>query len=355
MADIMRAYKVDKDKIIAGGISQGGNGAWTQVLSYPDLFAAAIPHVPCVSGGTGYNGTNAPGGAGTFVLPMIDSLRNVPVIVSAGESDATCAWNGPMGNAAIRDRLDALGYEYEYWSFPGMGHQFAMRACGSESTKPCAYTFEQDFLERIGPIKRVQNPTRVTLSVSDSRNEPMFGFEGDHAYWLSSVKLRDTSIFFGKVDVKSHGFGQSDRVAEETVKTVHSDYAAAAPISYHTYNKWIKKLLPAAVAVVRNEVDVVATNVRLVVIDGVRAKLDCSAKVNLQSDGETKVVIHGCLRGDADLDDVVSCADHRIARDLIGVRRGGRGYDVRVDMNDDGDIDQKDFDLIAAQVGKACS
>lgn len=356
MADIMRFYPVDKDKLVAAGISQGGNGAWTQVLSFPDVFAAAVTHVPCPSGGTGYNGNNAPGGAGTFALRQIDSLRHVPVFVSAGENDNTCAWSGAMGNSAIRDRLDELGYEYEFWSFPGMGHQFAMAACGTTSTAPCAYSFSQDFLERQSP-RRVQNPSRVTLAVSDSRNEPLFGFEADHAYWLSGIKIRDVSSFYGKVDVKSHAMGLADPVPGTTAKTVHADYALGANITYHTYNKWIKRLLAPVAASTRDEVDVTATNIGKVVIDGVRAKLSCSAKVNLQSDGATQVVIHGCLRGDVDLDDALSCNDRDQIRTLAGLRRGDRAYDPRADMNDDGVIDGPDVDLLVRQLptGSTCS
>ena len=357
MADIKRNYKVDPDKIVAGGISQGGNGVWKMALSFPDVFAAAIPHVPCPSGGTRYTGSNAPGGEGTFAFPMIDSLRNLPIIVSAGENDTTCAWNGAMGNMAIRDKLDSLGYEYEYWSFPGMGHQFAMQPCNGISAKPCAYSFQGDFLENLGQLKRAVNPPRVTLALSDALNEPIFGFEGDHAYWVSGVKIRDVSKIYAKVDVKSWGFGLNDPVPADTDKTVRSDFAVGQTISYQTYNRWVKKLAAAVSTTARNEVDVTATNVSQVVIDGVRAKLSCGAKVNLTTDSATRVVIHGCLKGDASLNDVVDCADIAIANRLLGVRRGSATYDTRADMNDDGVIDGSDVDamkpLLAA--GTTCT
>lgn len=346
-ADIMRHYKVDRDKLVAGGISQGGNGAWKQVLSFPDLYAAAIPHVPCPSGGTAYNGSNAPGGPGTFAHPMIDSLRNVPVIVSAGESDNTCAWNGAMGNMEIRNKLDTLGYRYEFWSFPGMGHQFAMQACNGISPKPCAYSFQQDFLDGLGAsLKRVVNPSRVTYATSDALNEPLFGFEGDHAYWVSGVKVRDVSKNYGKVDVKSHGFGLNDPVPNATAKVTAADYALGQTISYRTYNRWTKTLAEPGAVAARNEVDVVAENVANIVIDGVRAKLDCNAKINLQSDGATTVVIHGCVKGDVSLDDVVNCADLSKAGSLLGARRGEARYDVRADMDGNGVVEGPDVAAI---------
>jgi len=353
MADIMRHYNVDRDKLIAGGISQGGNGVWKQVLSFPDLYAAAIPHVPCPSAGLGYNGTNAPGGPGTFALPMLDSLRNVPVIISAGEADTTCSWAGAMGNQAIRDKLDALGYEYEFWSFPGMGHQFAMQACNGISPKPCAYTFEQDFLDRLGPdLKRVVNPSHVTLATSDALNEPMFGFEGDHAYWISSVKVRDVATFYGTIDVKSWGFGLNDLLPNTTVKTFSTDYAAGQNITYHNYNKWIKTLNPPTATTINNQIDIKATNISNVVIDPIRARIDCNAVVNVQSDGPINVVIHGCLQGDIDLNDALSCADVDAVKAAVGARQGDANFNPRTDLDNNGVINALDVKLATAMLAR---
>jgi poly(3-hydroxybutyrate) depolymerase len=124
MADIMRNFTIDKNQIVASGISQGGYSTWKQSTMFPDLYAAAIPHVPCPSAGTGYNGTNAPGGADSFVYSMIDSLRWVPIIGSVGGADGTCTGDHPypFANAAIRNKLDTLGYRHEWWSFTGQGH-----------------------------------------------------------------------------------------------------------------------------------------------------------------------------------------------------------------------------------------
>jgi len=354
MADIMRHYNVDRDKLIAGGISQGGNGVWKQVLSFPDLYAAAIPHVPCPSAGLGYNGNNAPGGAGTFALPMIDSLRNVPVIITAGEADNTCTWSGAMGNQAIRDRLDTLGYRYEHWSFPGMGHQFAMQACNGISPKPCGYTFEQDFLDGLGAdLKRVVNPPHITYVTSDSLNEPMFGFNGDHAYWISNVKVRNVATFYGKIDVKSHGFGLNDPVPNATVRTFNTDFASGQNISYHNYNKWIRTLNAPTATTINNQLDIVATNISNVVIDPIRARIDCNAVVNVESDGPIDVVIHGCLNGDVNLDDVITCADADAVKALIGAHQGDAKYNARADVDNNGVIDIVDVKLIKFGLLKA--
>lgn len=359
IADIKRNFKINPDKIVAGGISHGGNGSWVQALSFPDVYAAVIPHVPCVSGGTGYNGSNAPGGAGTFAWQQIDSLRNLPVIVSAGEADTTCAWAGAMGNQAIRAKLDALEYAYEFWSFPGMGHQFAMQPCNNISPKPCAYSHLADFLENLenqGKLMRVVDPPRVTLAVSDQRNEPLFGFEADHAYWISGVKIRDVSTNYAKVDVKSFAFGLDDPIPNATVKTLNTDYATGQNISYHNYNKWVRTLNPPVPTTPQDRIDVVATNIKRVVIDPIRAKISCNAIVNVQSDGPISVAIHGCMAGDVDLDDAVGCSDLVAARTAMGKRTGQPLFNIRADMDNNGLIDIRDIAMIARLVpaGSVC-
>lgn len=355
MRDIMTHYKVDRDKIVAGGISQGGYGSWLQAASYPDLYAAAVPHVPCPSAGTNYNGTNAPGGAGTFMLPMLDALRHVPVVAAAGELDTTCAWNGEMGNKAIREKLDSMGYRYEFWSFPNMRHQFNMQACNGISPKPCAYSFLSDFLETIAPLKPAKNPAHVTLVSSDALNQPEFGIEANHAYWISGMTIRDPAKYYGKVDAITHGLGEGDPTPNPTQKTTGADYASGQTISYSTYERWIKTLTPGQPVPARNEVDVTATNVSRLVIDGVRAKLDCAAKINLVSDGPTEVIINGCLKGDVNVDAVVTCADVSAIKALRPVRRNDTRYDVRADMNSDGAIDDLDVEAATRLVpGAAC-
>ncbi|MFG5408628.1 prolyl oligopeptidase family serine peptidase [Piscinibacter sakaiensis] len=355
MRDILAHYKVDRDKIVAGGISQGGYGSIMQAAAFPDLYAAAIPHVPCVSAGTGYNGTNAPGGAGTFLLPMLDSLRHVPTVVSAGERDSTCAWEHEMGNKAIRDRLDALGYRYEHWSFPAAGHTFAMQACNGISPKPCAYSFLSDFLEGLVPLKRVSNPARVTYVTSDARNQPEYGVVGDHAYWISGLTLRDPAKFYGKVDVLSHGLGEGAAVPNPTQKSTGSDFASGQTIAYNVYNRWFRTLAAGPAVAKRNEVDITASNVSRLVIDGVRAGVDCQAKLNVNSDGPLEVVIGGCLAGDLNLDHQVDCRDVAAIRALAGTGRQDSRYDVRADLTRDGRIDAADADAALKSVaGGSC-
>jgi hypothetical protein len=189
-----------------------------------------------------------------------------------------------------------------------------------------------------------QSP-HITLATSDSLNEPMFGFEGDHAYWISSVKVRDVSKFYGTIDVKSWGFGLNDPVPNATVRTFNTDYATGQNISYHNYNKSVRTLNAPTVTTINNQIDITASNISKVVIDPIRARIDCNAVVNVTSDGPTNVVIHGCLRGDVDLNDTITCADVAAVRAALGAHRGDANYVPRADMDDNGVIDQMDVKL----------
>ena len=353
MSDIMRHFTIDKNQIVASGISQGGYSTWKQATMFPDLYAAAIPHVPCPSAGTGYNGNNAPGGADSFAYPMIDSLRWIPVIGSVGGADGTCTGDQPFaqGNSAIRAKLDALGYRYEWWSFTGQGHIFGLTACNGISPKPCGQSFQADFLDAVfgvgQPLTKVVNPPHITYSVNQGWNEPLFNLVGDHAYWISGVTVRDPSVSpYGKIDVVSRAFGLNDPMANPTISSLNTDWNLGQG-GNHSYTKWIKTLNAPTATTANNQIDVTATNISKVVIDPIRARVDCSAVVNVTSDGPINVVIHGCLKGDLNLSDNVTCDEVNAVRALVGVHRGDANYNFRADLDDNGVIDQ--FDVKGAR------
>lgn len=43
IADAMRAYNIDRTRVLVVGYSMGGRGTWHMVASHPELFTAAIP------------------------------------------------------------------------------------------------------------------------------------------------------------------------------------------------------------------------------------------------------------------------------------------------------------------------
>lgn len=147
-------------------------------------------------------------------------------------------------------------------------------------------------------------------------------------------------------------------VPSATSKVTASDYALGQTISYRTYNRWIKTLaapLPTAAA---DRVDIAASNIANVVIDPIRAKITCSAVINVtDTDGPINVVIHGCLAGDVNLDDTVGCADPNAAKTMIGSRTGDSRFNSRAEMDNNGVIDIRDVAAIARLLpaGTSCT
>ena len=58
------------------------------------------------------------------------------------------------------------------------------------------------------------NPPHVTYVLDGAMQEPKWGLTANHAYWLSGLVVRDSSVNndLGTVDAFSHGFGLADPV-----------------------------------------------------------------------------------------------------------------------------------------------
>jgi len=161
------------------------------------------------------------------------------------------------------------------------------------------------------------------------------------------VTVRDPSVSpYGKIDVVSRAFGLNDPMANPTISSLNTDWNLGQG-GNHSYTKWIKTLNAPTATTPNNQIDITANNISKVVIDPIRARVDCSAVVNVTSDGPINVVIHGCLKGDLNLSDNVTCDEVNAVRALVGVHRGDANYNFRADLDDNGVIDQ--FDVKGAR------
>ncbi|HWY25803.1 MAG TPA: hypothetical protein VNX47_12840, partial [Nevskia sp.] len=94
------------------------------------------------------------------------------------------------------------------------------------------------------------------------------------------------------VDLRSEGFGLGDP-ASSGVGTGAGVLAggALAPLPYVSQTQtWG----PAPATVAADTLDITTSNVSSITIDPARAKLDCKAKLNINSDGPLQVVLSGC-------------------------------------------------------------
>ena len=284
-ADVARRYPLDPDRSAVAGISMGGYGAYRLAASYPDLFARAAAVVPCTSAGV----AAAPGaatsrGAATALLYLLPALRTVPVISWQTASDATCPY---AGQAAVFDRLDALGYAYSAWTFTGLDHS-AMAAQALAQSQPLA-----DYL---GAERVQRDPPRVTYVVSAAADERRLGMGADHAHWVSRLRLRRRAAWpgTGTIDVVSHGFGLlTPPAAVQERRGGELQGRQAATLEYTTQGR--AAAAPVA-APVEDRLEITAENVATATIDVARAHVTCDVRIDLVSDGPFSVRLAGCTQ-----------------------------------------------------------
>jgi hypothetical protein len=282
-ADIAHYYQLDPSETIIGGLSMGGFATWKLGAQFPDLFAAAPMIVPCPSAGTGYNyGTpaNVPGGGASLMTLISPSFRNLPQYIWVGNHDTTCTY---MFQVAYVKGLDAMGYRYQWWTFP-VGHAYPL---GNEFAPMMQWVSTQ------GPV--VVNPPHITYALNAEMNEPSYGLNADHAYWLSNLVMRDTTLSppTGRIDVFSHGFGQGMPPLTALHNETGQVQGATGPISYAMQSRsWgVTPTIPVA-----DVIDIVARNVSDVTINPARAQVDCNVQLNVQTDGPLLVRFFGCTR-----------------------------------------------------------
>ncbi len=259
-ADLARHYKLDSGHASLSGYSMGGGGTYRLASRYPDLFARGFPIV------------------GIPQAALVPSLRNIPIM----------AWNAAQDelvNVALsengRQELSDAGIGYEQWLFNPAGH---ITLGNNDEYGPPA-----DFL---GSHRVDRNPPHVTYVSSPRDDFKPGGAVGDHAYWVSEVRLRDATAERATVDARSLGFGVGDppqKPLDTSSGTLEGGSHGPLP-----YARRAELRGPAPTTAKVNRLDVKATNVASATVDVRRARLGCGADVRIESDGPTVIRLAGC-------------------------------------------------------------
>jgi MYXO-CTERM domain-containing protein len=273
-ADIARHYRLDPTRTTLTGYSMGGYATYKLGTRWPDLFAKAFVTVGPPADGiwTGPPGVPATGGDQTNTYFMLESLRWVPILIWHGTNDELVPADGPQ---LVARRLDDLSYRYEIDTFPGFDH-FAFATFDN-------YSWPTEFLD---DSRVTFNPPHVSYVVNPTMDFPGVGAVADHAYWLSGLRLRDTSKVRGNVDVRSQGFCTGDAPASST--------QFGAGVAATPYSREYKTWGGAPAAPCADTLDITATNVNRIVVDAARAHVDCHPRINLSADGPVDVQIVHC-------------------------------------------------------------
>lgn len=194
-ADVAAHYRLDPRQALLTGSSMGGYGVYKLGSQFPDLFKAVFANIaPEICSFTEAASVAGVPDGNTNIGATLPSLRNVPVLATSGLND-------PLVDVAITNRtlqrFDALGYRYDFWHFTdrsGAGH----------------VEYRQFVRDTYRALNRTadtvaRDPRRVGYVVDGLFEDPRYGLNSDHAYWLSGLTLADTSADppIGTVDATS--------------------------------------------------------------------------------------------------------------------------------------------------------
>ncbi len=271
-SDVASRFKLDPRWTVATGYSMGGIGSFKLGAQFPDLFARIQPTV-------GDEGTTE----------VLASLRNVPVLMWNTHGDELV---NNLSFQETADALDALGYRYELNAF---------QPCANPSCSPlfpnhlllAINDWYQPAADFLGSARVRRNPAHVTYALYPPRNHPELKLVGDHAYWVSRLKLRE-GAGQGEIDAFSHGFGVGDPEPSDTERGTGTLEGGNFGSLIYTSQKrtWGERPdQPKA-----NKLEIVATGIASAAIDVRRARVGCDVDVEIESDGPMSVVLRGCGR-----------------------------------------------------------
>ncbi len=270
-ADVARRYRLDPRWTTTTGYSMGAIGTFKLGAQFPDLFARAESTV-------GDESNN----------DVVASLRNVPMLMWNNHGDELV---NEAGFEQTANALDSLGYRYELDAFqpcanPMCSPLFAnhLQLAINDQFRPVA-TF-------LGRHRVNRNPPHVTYVLDADRNHANLGVVGNHAYWVSAIRRRDTSSSEAQIDALSHGFGRGDPPASST--QLGSGTLSGGNLGDLLFSGQAKRWGKAPSIAKRDRIDVTATNVASAAINVRRARADCDVEVAIQSDGPIAIRLDGC-------------------------------------------------------------
>lgn len=251
-ADVARRYHLDPSLTDVSGYSMGGFGTFRLLARWPDLFAR------------GFSVVGAPG----TVNDQLQSLRNTPLLSWNGDRDEL------VNASTTRDTTNALeaaqvGFIEDL--FTNTSH--LTLATNDEYGPGAAF---------LGDARVDRNPPHVTYVVDPA--EDSSDAVGDHAYWLSGLKVRDAAKSpRGTLDVRSEGFGVADPPLQPV--TNGAGTLTGGQKGVLAYVETRRDTAAAPKAATADVLHVKATNVGTATVDTSRAHVSCAPRLDVVSDG----------------------------------------------------------------------
>ena len=274
------SYRLDTEHTVISGYSMGGWATYKLGLSHPDLFAKAVVlEGPVICGARGAPGAPGAAMAGRCTtdgdsVPMIDSARNLPYLISHGAIDELVPVDGVLPNVT---KFDSAGYRYRFELYPAADHL----------AYPTLDRFSEQAAQMNGPA-RVQNPGHVTYSWYPNLDRADYGIGSTGAYWVRDTKGRDVAAgSVSRVDAVSLARPEKITTAKTAGALIPGDPFPATV----TEQTWKTGTPPPA----RQVINLDLRNVGSLTLDLARAGINGHAVINVVSDGQSTVVLSAKL------------------------------------------------------------
>jgi Prolyl oligopeptidase family/C-terminal binding-module, SLH-like, of glucodextranase len=281
-ADVARHFRLDPSYNAISGWSMGGYGTYKYAAEFPDLFAAALPDIGCVSAETGWPGEPTPSisGEDAEILNLVPSYRNIPFLMANAAADQFCL--NPSQNQVL-NRFEQLGYRFDWREYNGTHGPY--------------YPTNAESAAFLGDHRVNPNPPHVSWVDDGGMQEPRWGLTSNHVYWLSDIEIRDPAVNsdLGELDAFSHGFGLADPAVSSPTPESGTGSLGPGGVPY-TYTGLRETWQAPERGPAKDELDLTLTNISHVTVDVRRARVGCHTTVNVTSDGPGTMHLRGCHR-----------------------------------------------------------
>lgn len=272
--DVANRFPINSEQVTLSGYSAGGYDTYRLGFEYPDLFgsafpivAAALPDVVSFLPGTQRN-----------LQPMTGNARWIPYVAWNQVTDEAAPTPGPQYTQL---KFMELGLRIQQWAFLVGEHFYPAIADQWEAA-----------VRHIGQGVVTRDPHRVDFTIAPSTWSEKYGLTPNHAYWVSEMQIRDDTLLDAtqtaraSISATSSAFGKGD-AATLPLAFAHTGLPGPAVV---TGMSWLEM----SDTVTENRLNIRAQNLKSATIDIRRAKLNCNAQVDVQTDGPFTLKLAGC-------------------------------------------------------------
>ncbi|TMK89334.1 MAG: peptidase [Actinobacteria bacterium] len=227
-------YTLDPDRTVLSGFSMGGWGTYKLGLTYPSLFAKAMPLAgPAICGIRIVPGADLYANGGRCktegnTTPLVENARWLPFVIHQGVVDELV----PVASVIAQSQtFDNLGYRYRLQLYPTGDHL-------ASSVEDPIYLGDE--ASQMGNGTRTQNPGHVTYAWYPHLARPEWGIGPNGAYWVQDVGAADGAPGkLARIDATSGA-----RPEPAVTSTVQRGLDPAAAGSAYTERVWHEAATP---------------------------------------------------------------------------------------------------------------